>query len=256
MIIALIAILASLAIEQRKLAYAKAGELQGALNEVERQKTNAEEQRMQAVVGRGEAVKHQEAAERQRNLAEEQRKLAEEQRERAEQQERAYRRLLYAAHMNLAQQDWETANVGRMKELLNAHLPKPGQEDLRGFEWYYLWRLCHSDLITLRHASAVESVAFSPDGKTLATGGRSNTVKLWDVASGKELATLKGHTNHANSVAFSPDGKTLATGSDDHIVKLWDVASRQELAALKGHTSEVYSVAYSRLWLRAVGTTR
>src|SRR4051794_14908780 len=72
-------------------------------------------------------------------------------------------------------------------------------------------------------AEPVISVAFSPDGKTLASGGAS--VKLWDVASGKNTVTLKGHTAAVTSVAFSPDGKTLASGSWDKTVKLWDVAS-------------------------------
>jgi WD40 repeat protein len=102
------------------------------------------------------------------------------------------------------------------------------------------------------HTDSVLSVAFSPDGKTLASGGGAihageynpGELKLWDVATGKERATLKGHTIVV-SVAFSPDGKTLASGSQDETVKLWDVATGKERATLKGHTSGVMSVAYS-----------
>src|SRR5262249_53240542 len=74
------------------------------------------------------------------------------------------------------------------------------------------------------HKNAVSSVAFSPDGKTLASGSGDKTIKLWDVATGKEMASLKGHTGYVFSVAFSPDGKTLASASGDKTVKLWDVA--------------------------------
>jgi len=67
----------------------------------------------------------------------------------------------------------------------------------------------------------VRSAAFSPDGKTLASGSGDKTIKLWEVATGRELRTLSGHTYYVNSVAFSPDGKTLASGSDDRTIKLW-----------------------------------
>src|SRR5579872_4245298 len=75
------------------------------------------------------------------------------------------------------------------------------------------------------HMTTVFSVAFSPDGKTQASGSRDNTIKLWDVATGKEQATLQGHTGGVFCVAFSPDGKTLASGSFDNTIEFWDVTS-------------------------------
>ena len=69
----------------------------------------------------------------------------------------------------------------------------------------------------------VESVAFVPDGKTLASGSDDKTVKLWDVGAGRELRTLSRHSDLVWSVAFAPDGKTLASGSEDGTIRLWGV---------------------------------
>jgi WD40 repeat protein len=72
-------------------------------------------------------------------------------------------------------------------------------------------------------------VAFSPDGKTLATGGEEESLRLWDVASGTLRATFRGHADAIDWVAFSPDGKTVATASRDATAKLWDApAARPE----------------------------
>ena len=62
----------------------------------------------------------------------------------------------------------------------------------------------------------------------MVSGSRDNTIKLWEVATGKEQATLKGHTGTVCSLAFSPDGKTLASGSQDETIKLWDVAAGKQ----------------------------
>ena len=97
----------------------------------------------------------------------------------------------------------------------------------------------------LGHQNSVLSVAFSPDGKTLASGSQDNTVKLWEVSTGKELRTFSGHQNWVLSVAFSPDGKTLASGSHDNTVKLWEVSTGKELRTFSGHQNSVLSVAFS-----------
>jgi WD40 repeat protein len=73
----------------------------------------------------------------------------------------------------------------------------------------------------------VNAVAFSPDGKSLATSSADMSIKLWDVASGKDTATLTGHDDFVWSVAFRPGGKTLASGSRDGTVRLWAVPRRK-----------------------------
>jgi len=183
-------------------------------------------------------------ADEQRRVAESQEALARQQKELAESAEKHSRRRLYAANMNLAHAAWESGHAARALELLEAHWPQPGQDDLRGFEWYYLWRLCHSDpSLLLGHKGWVNSVAVSPDGETLATGSFDRTVRLWDLTAAKTRIILEGHTGPVMCVAFAAGGRILASGSGDNTAKLWDVSSGKELATFRGHTQSVWSLA-------------
>src|SRR5271168_5660276 len=74
------------------------------------------------------------------------------------------------------------------------------------------------------HSATVTSIAFSPDGRVLASGSFDRTIKLWDVSSGKEIGALPGHDGEVFSIAWSPDGRTLASGGNDSMVKLWSVS--------------------------------
>src|SRR5205807_3811124 len=140
---------------------------------------------------------------------------------------------LYAADMYAAQQAFEDGNLGRARDLLKAHWPKPGEPDLRGFEWRYLWNLCRGDNFHTfsGHSKLVQCVAFSPNGKTLASGGGDSSVKLWDVTNRRLMATLSAHPGRVAGLAFSNDGDTLATVGEDGL-KLWNIKTHQLIFTL------------------------
>jgi len=94
-------------------------------------------------------------------------------------------------------------------------------------------------------SNSVWSVAFSPDGKTLASASGDNTIKLWNLQTQTALKTLTGHSRLVRSVAWSPDGKTLASASNDKTIKLWNLQTGKLIATLTRHSNEVSSVAFS-----------
>ncbi|HEX8772484.1 MAG TPA: hypothetical protein VF735_02695 [Pyrinomonadaceae bacterium] len=147
------------------------------------------------------------------------------------------RQLLYAADLNLAQQSYEENNIERGRELLAAHAPEriyPGDNlqtlkgGLAGFEWYYLWRLFHSEAKTLSgNAQEITSVAFSPQG-TLAYGSKDGTVKLWNVNSNEEPENLPAiEKEEVRAVAFSPNGQLLAVAAGAGKVRLISTAATE-----------------------------
>src|SRR6185295_11384384 len=95
------------------------------------------------------------------------------------------------------------------------------------------------------HKGWVSSVAFSADGRMLASAAYDETVLLWDVQTGQMIRELKGHKGSVSSVAFSADGQTLASGAYDQTVRLWNVQTGQMIRELKGHKGSVSSVAFS-----------
>jgi hypothetical protein len=95
------------------------------------------------------------------------------------------------------------------------------------------------------NVGSVNSIAFSPDGRRLASASADKTMRLWDVASGAAVRTLEGHQDAVNGVAFSPDGRWLASASADKTVRLWDVASGAAVRTLEGHQGWVFGVAFS-----------
>lgn len=95
------------------------------------------------------------------------------------------------------------------------------------------------------HTGWVFSVAYSPDGKTIASGSVDKTIKLWDAATGRLITTIAAHDSAVSSVAYSPDGKIIASGSLDKTIKLWNTATGKLIRILKGHNASVTSIKFS-----------
>ncbi len=187
-----------------------------------------------------EAAENAQAAElEQKLLAQTQQKKAEAEHERAETQarkasasEQQSRRFLYASDMSLAQQTLNLNNLGRARRLLERYSqPQPGEEDLRGWEWRYLWQLTRSSALgtlTNRPTTGM-SLSFSADGRHLAVGWRNGRVDLWDVPGQRFIRALTDRDFPTpGRVAFSPVRNLLAATSEPKVVALYDLDSGHE----------------------------
>jgi WD40 repeat protein/serine/threonine protein kinase len=159
-------------------------------------------ERRAAEVARNNEAVHRELAERERQVAQEH---------------------LYAADMFLADRSLKDSDFHRAHEALLRHLPQPGRPDMRGFEWHYSWKAASGDVLFKLegHSNVVNSVAFSPDEKWIASASRGKGAKLWDLETRIELRSF----TNADCVAFSSDGNLLITASMNDQVNVWDLRS-------------------------------
>jgi WD40 repeat protein len=186
--------------------------------------------------------------------------------ERAEESTRAkaeeLRHTLYVNSIQLADAKHREGETRRARELLSGC-----PEDMRGWEWERLSYILDESAMTIAAGQdGITSLALSPDGRRIVSGGWDKTIKIWDVATGSELVTINpGDKNEYHqaiargdldrlqqtrlglvfSVAFSPDGKQIASGHYSGEINTWDAVTGEKLATIKGHQRPVYSIAFS-----------
>jgi WD40 repeat protein/tRNA A-37 threonylcarbamoyl transferase component Bud32 len=180
-----------------------------------------------------EVTSAKETAEDQRREAQEAARTAHFLREHAVQQEFLARRNLYFAHLNLIPQALEAGRVQQVRNMLEAHIPQPGQRDVRGFPWYHFWYLCHREQRTLRGHPAV--VAIRADGKFLARPFEdTNGVGLVDLTTGRAGPFLPHYPGQRITViTLSDDGNCLATATAGGPIRVWNVGNPQVLAEFR-----------------------
>lgn len=137
--------------------------------------------------------------------------------------------LHYAHAVDLAYREYEANNIARARELLEGC-----PEELRRWEWHYVHRLCHADLLTFRgHTAELNSVAFSSDGKRVLTASADQTARVWDARTGAELLTIKCQGGSVLSASFSTNGKRVLAWASDGTVRVWDSQTGKEIVRLK-----------------------
>jgi WD40 repeat protein len=173
--------------------------------------------------------------------------LARQEAERATASEKMARHGEYVSDLRLIQKAWEEAQIDRVVELLDKHVPRhEGAEDLRSFEWYYWWRLAHFDRFTLHgHTQIVTSVAYSPTGTFMASGSRDGTVRLWNARTGRQERSFPAHLSSADVIlAIGPEDRLLASACRKE-VKVWNTTTQSAVVHIPELPAQIRTIAFN-----------
>ena len=161
--------------------------------------------------------------------------------ERAEERRKLARQKRYDAEMMLATRESEQGNATNVIEVLDGWKDVPRTDvDLRGFEWYYLYRRWNTNHFVLGgQDNAVLSIDFNHDGSRLVSGSEDGVVRIWDMVKRKRIMELRGHKEALFDVAYSPDGLDIASVSTDGIVKIWNATTGEEKVVLDENDTDI-----------------
>jgi WD40 repeat protein/serine/threonine protein kinase len=237
--------------EQRRRAEQALAEVEAERTRAENALTTAEQRRQQAEAARAEANQQRAVAETQRRAAEAERDVAQTQRRRAEAQELSNRQLLYNSRMGLAQQAWNDANISRAREMLLPYLTSSDERDLRGFEWYYLWKLSHQEKKTLPVSGTPQWTGFTPDGRYFTTACRVGEAALMQT----EINVLET-ADWQSARQFTVTNATILVGANDgtvlaharhggRIITITSLLTGQRVQTIEGLTGGISCLAFA-----------
>jgi WD40 repeat protein/serine/threonine protein kinase len=171
---------------------------------------------------------------------------AQQEAERADAKAKEVQKHLYVDTLHLVQSAWENHDDGQVNDYLKSFLPQPGQEELRGFEWYYWNRLLNRDLRTFaRQNSHFTCVAYAPDGKRMASGAGDGSAVIWNPDTGTSILALPTQEKAVRGIAFSPDGTRVIMGTEANNLLVCNASTGHVIYAIPGHTKMVCGVACS-----------
>ena len=207
--------------------------------EANQQRSIAVSKASEAAAQREKANAHLTRAEAARTAAEDHERNAIAEKERAEQQ-------LYLSKLYRGARDIESHRHHQAAAVI-ATIPFPARQ----WEARYLARQAAGTPLTLHgHEGPIDCLAYSPDGRRIASCGEDRTIRVWDANTGEEILTLQGHEQYIASIAYSPDGESIVSGAGDNMVKVWDVKTGAEKISFAGHQSSITAVAFSPDGLR------